>query len=198
VKITTFKYFYPERPVLIRIDQPLFETLSESPEWVAERKYNGCRLQLHYFEGEFQFWNRHGEKFSYEPSPELRSNLEALDLKSYCLFDGELRHHKTAGISHRIMLYDVFIWQGELLITQPFWFRRNILKQILTCDAEPLGTPFQFKKDFRSAFDEVTVQAEIEGLVMKNMKGTLSPGRSRASESRWMFKVRKPSNSYRF
>ena len=87
---------------------------------------------------------------------------------------------------------------GGAVDRQPFWYRRNILKKLLTCDAEPLGIPSQFTRDFRGAFSQVTADPEIEGLVMKNMKGVLALGRTRAVDSKWMYKVRRPSNSYNF
>jgi ATP-dependent DNA ligase len=68
MKLDRFTYFYPERPRLLHIEQPLFESLSQDPNWVAEPKYNGSRLQLHYLDGAWQFWNRHGQPMDYRPS----------------------------------------------------------------------------------------------------------------------------------
>ena len=83
MKINKFTYFYPERPKLIHIDQPLFRSLDENASWVAERKYNGCRLQLHSLDGPVEFWNRHGERMDYSPTPEMLESLK--DLPGYCL-----------------------------------------------------------------------------------------------------------------
>jgi len=198
--ITEFKYFYPEKPRLVNIKQPLFQTMSDSKLWVAERKYNGTRLQLHCLNGQFHFWNRHESQLDYRPDPETRKALAALPLPAgYCLFDGELRHNKTVGVYHKIMLYDVFIWKNELLVDKPFWYRRNLLKSMLVCGGEPVGTPEQFPNDFHAAFDKVTAEGdEIEGLVMKNMNGMLQLGRTAGIDSKWMYKVRKPSGRYRF
>jgi len=209
MKLESFKYFYPEKPKLIHVDQPLFETLSESKDWVAEKKYNGQRLLLHYIVEPvkplpathlfpFQFWGRYGEKLTYKPNTEIKEALRALLLKGYCLFDGELRHGKVTGIKDRIILYDVFIWRNELLINKPFWYRRNLLKKILECEEEPIGITEQFRENFRVLFDTVTKSPEIEGLVMKNTKGMLNLGRTAALNSKWMYKVRKGNGSYRF
>ena len=46
IHISSFKYFYPERPRLLHVNQPLFESLSQNSAWVAEPKYNGSRLQF--------------------------------------------------------------------------------------------------------------------------------------------------------
>lgn len=198
MKLTTFKYFYPERPRLIHIDQPLCQKLSDSKEWIAELKYNGSRLQLHCIDREVQFWNRHGERMAYKPTEEIQEILPGIYSKGYSLFDGELRHNKTVGVRHKIILYDVFIWHDDLLIGKPFWYRRNLLEKILAPNGEPIGIPEQFGSEFRSVFNRVTTQPEIEGLVMKNTRGTLQLSRNAPVNSRWMCKVRKANGSYRF
>ena len=96
------------------------------------------------------------------------------------------------------MLYDVFIWNDELLIGKPFWYRRNILKDLLDSDAEPLGIAKQYHTDFREVFHKVIQDDEVEGLVIKNCQGKLALGRRAAIDSTWMWKIRKPNNSYRF
>jgi len=196
MKMKKFCYFYPERPRLLHIDQPLLEDLSQKPEWVAERKYNGCRLQLHSMNGKLEFWNRHGEKMDYTPTFEITKALG--DLPGYCLLDGELRSKKVKGIKDKIMFYDVFIWNDTLLVGQPFWYRRNLLKKLFKCDDEPVGIPHQFKENFRGVFDTVILDDEIEGLVIKHSRGLLNLGRTGNQESNWMFKARRSSNSYRF
>jgi ATP-dependent DNA ligase len=199
MKIDTFKYFYPERPVLLSVDQPLFQALSDDEKWVAEPKFNGCRLQLHYRSASWEFWNRHGERMSYSPNREMGDELDRLakDLKSgYYLFDGELRHGKVTGVQHLIMLYDVLIWDSTLMIGKPFHSRRNLLEKLPVSNVVSIIT--QHASDFMNLFQSITKEPEIEGLVIKNLLGILNLGRTAALNSKWMFKVRRPNNSYRF
>ena len=187
----------------MHVKQDLFGLLSGDPNWVAEKKYNGSRLQLHCLfqhglDGQFQFWNRHEKKFSYTPTPELLENLKALPITGINLFDGELRHNKTIGVRDKIVIYDVFIYNGRLLVGMPFHKRRKILEEIFTINAEPLGLIEQFNIGFDKLFETVIEDPEIEGLVLKNLKGKLSLGRNGPVDSRWMFKVRKPSGRYKF
>jgi ATP-dependent DNA ligase len=200
MKIKEFMYFYPEKPKLMHVQQDLFGLLSGDPNWIAEKKYNGSRLQLHLIDGKFQFWNRHEKKFGYIPTPELEYELRkyANPLRDYTLFDGELRHNKTIGVRDKIVIYDVFIYNGQLLVGMPFHKRRKILEEIFTINTEPLGLIEQFHIGFRSLFDAVIEDPEIEGLVLKNLTGKLSLGRNGPVDSRWMFKVRKPSGRYKF
>jgi ATP-dependent DNA ligase len=198
MKFDTFTYFYPEKPVLIDKNQSLFQMFSKSPDWVAERKYNGNRLELHYFEGKFQFWNRYGGAFKrFEAGKELLDILNKLPLKGYCIFDGELRNNKVIGIKQKIMLFDVFMWDGEL-VTAPFKNRRQMLADMIPVDGDPVGIPYQFATDFPKVFEEVIKDAEIEGLVMKKLSGTLGISRKANNDSRWMYKVRRPGSTYQF
>lgn len=205
MKIKMFKYFYPEKPKLMSVDQPLFQELSESDDWVAERKYNGSRLAFHvgsgldFSWGDFAFFNRHEAEMDFSPADYLMNHLESIPFKGYCLLDGELRHNKTKGVQQKIVFYDAFIWDNELLTDAPFWYRREILERMVGgVNREPVGIPEQFPGNFKSIFNTVIKDPEIEGLVMKNIHGHLQLGRTSAVDSQWMWKVREPSGRYKF
>jgi len=197
--ITDFTYFYPEAPMLIHKDQPLFNEVSNNPNWIAEYKYNGCRLELHNFtNGNFEFWDRHHKKLSYNPNQEVSDALKQLPLQGYNLFDGELRNNKVVGVRQKIILYDVFIWNGELLINKSFEYRRQILESILKVENEPLGITKQFPNNFDKVYDDAIKNEEIEGLVMKNKLGILNINRTSSKDSTWMLKVRKVTGRHKF
>ncbi len=203
MELSTFTYFYPEKPFLLNIAQDFFKRINAARDlWVAEKKYNGTRLQLHYIgNNNFQFWDRHGNKIRFIPNAELQNELDKLKpyLTGYCLFDGEFRHHKTKGIDNKIMLFDIFILNNELLLNKPFYERRNILEKMgLKIEGEPLGLTKQYKEDFYTLFQQVTAEEEIEGLVLKKLSGTLKLGRKSGEDSTWMYKVRKASKKYKF
>ena len=197
MKTNTFTYFFPEKPSLISKDQPLTARLSADPGYVAERKYNGIRLQLHFLNGKWQFWGRHHDLLKFIPNAELLAALKALPLEGYCLFDGELRNNKTKGVRQKIMLFDVFIWNGEILAGMPFSERRAIVESLVPVDGEPIGCPFEFKDKFIGVFNEVITDDEIEGIVIKNTKAVFKISRTSPVDSTWMFKVRKPSKKYK-
>ena len=197
MKLKKFKYFYPERPKLISKDQSLFSQLSKSDDWVAEKKFNETRLMLHVVHGDVQFWNRHGQRMSYKPTKEILERFKSFRNESYVLFDGGLRHNRVTGVKNKIVIWDVFIWKSELLTNKPFWYRRNILEKII-CPDETVTMPFQYKNDFGKVFSRVIKSDEIEGLVMKNLKGMLKLSTKNNMDSSWMYKVRKPSGRYKF
>ena len=201
MRLTKFKYFYPEKPRLLQYKQPLFQQFSKDPNWVAERKYNGTRLELHFIQGEFKFWGRHGSPLRYTPSPDLLEELKKLPLsKSYYSFDAELCDKKVKGVRDRVVFYDLHIYKGELLTTKPFWYRRELLETLFkrVGKAKNISLIEQFSGRFKPLFNRVIKNEAIEGLVLKNKQGMLNLGRTSAIESQWMYKVRKPSGRYHF
>ena len=206
MKIKKFKYFYPEKPVLMNIEQESFEDMSNDTEWVAELKYNGQRCCLHILDGKVEFWGRHGKKLKYNDDPDatMVAYLAKKFPRGYFLFDAELRHNKTVGVRDKLVIWDVFIFRDELLNKEQYWTRRAILESRL----EPLGFNIdeketvklieQYPTDFAEVYDRVIKNDEIEGLVIKNLRGKFNIGRASASDSNWMYKVRKPSGRYAF
>ena len=203
MKIKEFKYFFPEKPVLISIDQPLFEELSNNPDWVAEPKYNGNRCPLWIIDGDVQFWGRHGKllKYNSDPDPEMVAILKRKFPKGVFLFDSELRHNKVKGIRNKLIIWDVFIWINELLNHLQYWSRRAILELKFEGNSnDKVALIRQHSTDFKENFLAYANDPtdEFEGLVLKNVHGMLNIGRTSASDSRWMWKVRKPSGRYKF
>ena len=197
--------FYPPKPTLISKDQPLFERLEHDGDTVAEPKYNGTRLILQ-FNGTIEFWNRHGTKLKYDPSPEVVQALEKIrqNLKGFTVFDGELVHSKTKTVKHKVVLWDIFMLNGTPVGSQPFVERRKILERLV--NGWPLvvggsklcGLAPQWNSDFKRHYEELIQHDEIEGLVIKKLGAKLVLGTRESPTVSYMFKVRKPGPNYRF
>jgi len=206
MRFEKFIYFYPEKPQLIHIEQDLFTRLDNDPHMIAEKKYNGQRLELHYLDGHFQFWNRHGAELQFQPDAKLMFALRefASNLKGYCIFDGELRHNKVVGVHQKIVLYDMFMFDGELAVSLRFSDRRRILRRTglkQEYGDRPLSKTGWWQKSgygFKEAFESAIKDPEIEGLVIKDLRGKLNLSRTNNQDSDWMWKVRKPNGSYDF
>jgi len=204
MQIKSFKFFYPEKPTLMVKEQPEFEEMSNDPNWIAELKYNGQRCCLHILDGKVEFWGRHGKKLKYNDNPnkEMVKYLTKKFPVGYFLFDAELRHNKTVGVRDKIVIWDVFIFRNEFLNKEQYWTRRAILKNRIglawddTQNAVKLIE--QYPHSFNQVYDRVIKNDEIEGLVLKNLRGKLNISRTSASNSTWMWKVRKPSGRYKF
>jgi len=214
MNIKQFKYFYPEKPVLMHIEQEAFERMSEDPKWIAEPKYNGSRCEVHLFYGEVEFWDRHGKKLDFDSNPlykEGRERIKAILVKlfgkiGYFLFDGELRHNKVTGVQCKLILWDCFILSHDLLNKKPYWYRHaqvDIMVDLSDSENRVVKCIEQFKDNFRQAFNDCISgkygdPKEFEGLVLKNVNGMLNLGRTDGINSNWMYKVRKETGSYRF
>ena len=196
--LKSFKYFFPEKPKLISKDQPLFQRLNDNPSWIAEFKYNDNRLQLHNLNGKFEFWNRHNQLLSYKPTDKMINGLNKLDLpKGYNLFDGGLRHNKVVGVRNKIILFDVFIWDGEVLLDKTFKERRKILDSVLGYESETIRTTEQFNTHFNILYNNILNDPEIEGLIIKDLNGKLNLSRVSGQDSVWMKKIRKATGRHR-
>ena len=223
MKIKTFKYFYPEKPILIHIDQDVFEKMSNDPKYIAEPKYNGARCEVHLLNGEVEFWDRHGKKLDFNSNPLYKEGREKIKevlisrfgTIGYFQFDGELRHNKVTGIQCKLILWDNFVNVNELLNKIPYWARRdNIINKTISGGVNAGDTRslsgddtviviMQFKDNFRQAYEDCISGKygdpdEFEGLVIKNVNGMLNLGRRDGINSNWMYKVRKQTGRHRF
>lgn len=197
MKIDDFIYFFPEAPGLIHVESDLFDRLSRDPSWVAEKKYNEQRLELH-CNGGFEFWNSHGEKHGYAPNAELSEALGSIPIRGYCLFDGGLRHNKVRGVRHKIIIYDIYAWDSKMLLPMPYRHRRAMMEELFPCKEAVIRIPEHYRTGFKETFFDVIQEDEIEGLVLKNLGGIITPGRKAQVKSNWMLKVREPSGRYKF
>jgi len=150
-------YLFPEKPRLIHFS--LINNFSSG--YIAEKKYNGSRLELHINGGKFEFWDRHKNRLSYKPSPEVMDALTKIKFKGYCILDGELRHNKVRGIYHKIIFYDFIVRNGNIL-TIEFSDRRKILNDMFSVESEPIGITKQYSNDFSNLFTNVISENEIE------------------------------------
>ena len=216
MRLNEIKYFYPEKPVLILIESEAFERFSNDPDYVAEPKYNGSRCEVHILDGHVEFWDRHGKHLKYNSDPlhekernELKKALVTVfGKKGYFVLDGELRHNKVSGIQNKLVIYDIHIFENEVLNKLVFGSRRSILEQKFGeahgyFDKRILSLIHQYKTDFQKVFDDYVAgfygdPEEYEGIVIKNLNSKLKLGRASGTDSIWMFKVRKATGRHRY
>lgn len=203
------KIYYPPKPLLISIDQPLFSELEKRPDTIAEPKYNGTRLILKrivddgvLLKPHYEFWNRHGKQIKYQPSKEILEQLDLIEWKEDCALDGELVHFKTKKIKNFIVIFDIYLWDGFPTTGFSFKQRRKLLEEkfkILTeiCAHNVVLAP-QWGNNFQKVYNELIQHEEIEGLVIKSLNAKVELGRSESPVVKTMWKVRKPAKNYRF
>ena len=191
------KTFFPQKPLLITLEQPLFKELELRQDCVAEKKYNGTRLVLKRFADHYEFWNRSGEVLKYNPPKELIDQLNKVAWEGTCIADGELLHFKTKHIKNTIVLFDLLLWNDESVTEKPFIERRALLEK--ACGDLFVAPQFKGGTEgcFRNMYDTFTKLDEIEGIVMKSLGAKHKLGRTESPVVAWNWKVRKPGPSYR-
>jgi ATP-dependent DNA ligase len=200
MQIKDFTYFYPERAQLLLRDSKSFIQLSDDSEWIAEPKYNGSRCCLHILNGKPMFYSRHGDTLKYNENPhsDMIDFLKKYFKTGYYIFDGELRHNKVVGVRDKLVIFDCFIYENVVLNRMPFRERRSLLSIFPENDSRPISAIQSYSTDFDNAFDFVTKDEEMEGLVLKNLNGKLVLGRTSSANSNWQFKVRIQTGRHRY
>lgn len=193
------KTYFPPKPLLISLDQPLFDELEMRKDVAAELKYNGTRLILKRIVDEdgthtgvmlkpyYEFWNRHGERLKYEPNSALLKQLDGIPWEGDCVLDGELMHFKTKKVKNTVVLWDVYMW-GESTLNLPLESRRELLAAklavfpVTVCVSDKVTISQAWeggeKGRFRDLFEKFTKLDDIEGLVIKSLKAKVTLGRN--------------------
>ncbi|MEK6849342.1 MAG: ATP-dependent DNA ligase, partial [Nanoarchaeota archaeon] len=168
-----------------------------------EYKYDGFRMQIHKKDGTIQIFTRRLDDVT-KQFPEVAKLVEtSVEGKDFIL-DGEAVGYdvKTGGyvsfqsVSQRIKrkydiaevaakfpvelnLFDVVELNGKNLLNEPFQKRREILDKIVTVKAKKIRLAEQIITDSEEKaqkFYEQSLKAGNEGVMVKNLSGTYTPG----------------------
>jgi ATP-dependent DNA ligase len=160
---------------------------------------DGNRLVLRKLEdGKWEFMNRHKQRMSYTPSPEVMEELNALSIKPNTQLDGELMHTRTKNVKHQIVFYDVYVLNGKRqrgVLSE----RRNALNDLFASHSfNHLSQSKAYENGFRDLFEQVITCREHEGLVLKDSNGKLKFSPVGSSDVSWQYKVRRPHKNYKY
>jgi ATP-dependent DNA ligase len=203
------KVYFPPKPTLITLTQPLFRELELREDCVCELKYNGNRLILKRFAIDYRYeWrNRDGALMKFSPNSELLDQCDKIRWEGDDVLDGELLHFKKKQTKNWTVIFDCYLWDGLPMTGFTFRVRRELLEKIfkdtrMSVDESHLQLAPQWKGGtkgcFRAVYEEAIKRDEIEGLVIKSLDAKVTLGRSESPVVSYMFKVRKPGPTYRF
>jgi len=195
---------YPPRPG--RTLPPSALETEDWTGWVAQPKYNGTRVVIYRHEegsafhartGGFTMLNRHKRPLAdYQPSPELRESLLRLPPGIY---DGELLHHKTPDIKHRVMLWDLL---GPERVGMDYGTRDTdllgIFLDVVPGPAVRLASSITPAISLAEAFRSITAAPEIEGFVMKRLDAPLERPIGENNNGSWQVRIRRPAPNYAY
>jgi len=200
-------YYFPNRPLLLSIDNPAIDVMDQDPDWSCEVKKNGSRLCLHYdfntkqksFD-HFVFYERHKKIMNYTPSKEVLDELKELNLPTGTHIDAELLDKKTKHIKNWIYMYDIYQYDGKLIMDD-LESRRSRLHDIFKGRTfEHLEIAKVYPTGFRDLYNKVILNEEDEGIVMKNCKGKIEWNTKTSPDVYWQIKARRPQagGNYKF
>lgn len=206
-------YWFPNRPFLqprdflARMDSTEPHPNLPAGNWLAEPKLNGDRLVLlREASGRWHFFNRHKKELKYRQPVEMLAALDALHpWKGDCQLDGELLHNHTKGVKNLVVLYDVYVLNGEP-VRAPLSERQRWLDGLgngripvwFHGITAPVCLSTRVHGDYSRHFSELTRLEEVEGLVFKRLDGMLSFNPNSSPDMTWQIKVRREAKNYRF
>lgn len=170
-------FFYPPQPTRLWPSSTFFRNMLNShPDYDAEIKFNGWRLEIHVHENSLIFYNRHGTIINIDSNKFLHAFK---DVPVGSIFDGELIDKRTKNIKNVIVLWDCMFWGNKDIRPLPLKERRTYLKRwvrvpkkksFISKDLGQVFRTYQVKSKLIE-FYEIIVEKNNpleEGIVIKN------------------------------
>jgi hypothetical protein len=184
-------YYYPNRPTLIPPDKAFIDRLEASGLYVAEKKFNGDNVLIE--TDSLNFWNRRKDRHRFQPSPEMRAELQKLPKGA--VINAELMNYRTKEIKDIIIVHAVMVWKGKPLLGKTWGDSRKIIEEL------QYGRHVTLSGIQTTGFWELFQAADgatIEGAIFKRLNGQLVFSTTPIDDVPWMYKVRKPCKKYAF
>jgi len=186
-------------------DKPIEATLAflqriREPEWLAQAKYDGWRLQIYKHEGRIDLFTRMGNPIEKEATVPgyLRDEVNQLVARTpdNTVLDAELvgprGHHKP-----HIYLFDLLAYNNGWLVNMPFVSRHEklLLEFSETANISFAQTSLE---NFRGLFDAWKKDwidsgkglSLCEGIVLKRKTGTMELSNNKSVDSRHLYKIK--------
>lgn len=194
------------KPMLCHEAQSL-DAYYDNADWVASPKYDGCRAILYVCDGEIKIFNRPGIDIT-DRFPDITNSmfLRHLTVSGNSVVDGEIVCHDDYGvpdfqaiqtrINRKVAVYeaakihpasfrpfDILESNGRVLIDLPLQERLLILDYRFG----RFNAVVPHNKDIKGA---ALAYADWEGLVLKNIHSTYTPGKRSHNWLKYKFKKR--------
>lgn len=177
----------------------IVEKLLDEDDYQGEFKRDGNRLEIHYKNNEFEFYNRKGVIYT-KDIPDIIKNtlIEAMKKDKYCtsfIIDGELTYTDNKGIDHRtqaqckeaepvLWIWDIQELSGEDLRPLP-WIERKVelgtLSNIYGFHYSNLNetNPIRFLPSYKDkrALLKVAEEQKLEGIILKKTDAPYEDGK---------------------
>jgi len=215
-----YNYLYPPRPDKAIPDNMLH--FYEQRGWVGQMKKNGtCTVVFVSPDGDVTYKTRHNDDHKmWAPTERSQKVFENLPQNGWHVFVCEVLHNKTSIVKDTVYIFDILVWNGDLLVGKSFTERMDLLKEIFGIQEDEnvvalsdnshyvLNSNAWLAKTIEGGFEQIMRVANNqkppegapldEGIVLKNPKAKLEmPGRAK-SNSKWQVKCRIAHKNYDF
>lgn len=182
-------FYFPTKPTRISIDSSIFAQCERDPNFIAQRKKDGWRIQIHKSGDSVQIFTRHNR-----PLPPLVSDVDwdstkrliagSIDCES-CVLDGEFMHRRSLQ-KETFYLWDIFELNSKP-VKLSYEKRQNELTRIIHS-----SSTFQVLENHHSNFYELWSSLDRtrdEGLVIKDIRESLNINFKRTTKSPRQYKI---------
>jgi ATP-dependent DNA ligase len=191
-------FYFPTKPTRISIDSQIFALCDKDNNFVAQRKKDGWRIQIHKSGSQILIFTRH-KKLLFPLVPEVDWNVLCSDLLKHiqadsCIIDGEFMHRRTAQ-KETLYVWDLFELEGKRA-RLPYFERKALLSQIvLPC--RTLNVLEDYSSNFAKLWHSLDRSLD-EGLVIKDLREQLVVNFNKTIKSPRQYKILldDPRNEY--
>ena len=205
-------YLWPPRAATSTIPfGGLFNRLCNDDKWIAQVKLNGQRNMIYVSpDRSINLWGRHKNLHRNYTAPEwlYEALIDSIDWPDgWVVLDGELLHAKGPEVKDTFYLWDILVWDSEVMLGRTGRERYDLLRDKSNVLNEGpyidhvhshiwLANLINGQEGCREAWD-----ADLplhEGLVFKNFDFKLLPMVTESANGPWQVRSRKPTKSYKF
>jgi ATP-dependent DNA ligase len=203
-------YIYPPRPKNTINPKDLGDI--DNGLLLAQLKFNGSNC-LVFTNGEsIHVMNRHNQSLTGVQIKDEMLKLNTLPGK-WAVLNGEYLNKSKLDengkpFNHKLIIFDVLVWDGEYLIGKTFAERVQLLddifgknpseKEYLWKISDNIYRAKTYLNDFSDLYDRYHKIDLIEGLVMKRKSAKLEIGNTENNNSKSQVKCRKETKNYKF
>lgn len=215
MKYTNYRYIYPCRPANAISPEDL--NYWDNGSMLAQLKMNGSNCLI-FTNGEIvKAMNRHNQvltNFQISKDEVIQNLYKPLNLKGkWLVVNGEQLNksqldERGTTFNHKLILFDILVYDSEYLVGQTFEERVNLLdgiygqngsnKDYLWGVSDNIYRVKSHNTGFKSLFDTFTKIPIVEGLVMKRKNAKLELATTEKNNWRSQLKCRKPTKVYKY
>jgi len=186
---------YPDKP---HTQNPCFlQEWDDKRTYICQQKVDGWRLIIiRDKQGNFHYYSRHNKSLAEDISPELKCEVESLDIPNDSQLDGEWISRRACSIDYKlpqmIFIFDALKWKGLWLLNKPLKERYALVKGLFQSSGLPhVGLPIEAEHGkFVEFYEWQKTIPYSEGVVVKHLQSKIVGDRRDSKKNNQWMKVK--------